>query len=155
MKRGASGAVGGLLTQLTRPITRAVADAATLAGWGVAVAIPTAVAFVFFLVAAFVWAEKNYGTVEAALLLGAIFLLIAGSILLAAWVYYRRSREHEQVATASSPPLWKDPAILSVGIELVRIVGIRRIIPVIALGAAIAAALEVAPKRRRADTNPR
>jgi hypothetical protein len=70
-------------------------------------------------------------------------------------VYYRRSREHEQVATASSPPLWKDPAILSVGIELVRIVGIRRIIPVIALGAAIAAALEVAPKRRRADTNPR
>jgi hypothetical protein len=155
MKRGASGAVGGLLTQLTRPIGRAVSDAATLAGWGVAVAIPTVVAFVFFVMAAFVWAEQHYGTVEAALLLGAIFLLIAGSILLAAWVYHRRSREHEQVATASSPPLWKDPAILSVGIELVRIVGIRRIIPVIALGAAIAAALEVAPKRRRADTNPR
>lgn len=155
MKRGASSAVGGLLSQLTRPLSRAASDAAKLAGWGIAVAIPTAVAFVFFLVAAFVWAEENYGTVEAALLLGAIFLLIAGSILLAAWLYYRRSREHEQVAAASSPPLWKDPAILSVGIELVRIVGIRRIIPVIALGAAIAAALEVAPNRRKADTNPR
>jgi hypothetical protein len=153
MKRGASGAVGGLLTELTRPLSRAVSDAARLAGWGVAVAIPAAVALVFFSLAAFVWAEENYGTVEAALLLGAIFLLTAGAIVLAAWVHYRRLRE--RVPAASSPPLWKDPAILAAGVELVRMVGIRRIIPAIALGVVIVAALEMAPNRRQADTKPR
>ena len=150
MKRGASGAVGGLLAELTRPLGQSVKDAARLAGWGVAVAIPAAVALAFFSLAAFVWAQENYGTVEAALLLGAIFLLIAGAILLAAWVHYRRLRE--RVPVASSPPLWKDPAILAAGVELVRIVGIRRTIPAIALGAVIVAALEIASNRRQADT---
>jgi hypothetical protein len=134
-RQGAGQVLTGLLNDLTRPLK----NAAQLAGWGAAIAIPAVIAFVFFVLAAFVWAERTYGTLEACLLLGGAFLAVALVILIVGLILRRRAAKR---APRHNPHWWKDPAILAAGIELVRIVGVRRIIPTVALGAVIVGALE-------------
>lgn len=141
-KQASRSAIGGLVAELTHPLK----DAASLAGWGVAVAIPAVLAFMFFLYAAFVWIERSYGTLDAALLLGTLFIVVASAILVVALILRRRERNRRRRVSA-----WQglnDPAIIAAGLELVRIVGVRRIIPVVALGAAILGALESNRKTR-------
>lgn len=128
--------LNSLISELTSPLK----DALKLAGWGVAAAVPAGLSFAFFVYAAFVWAERNYGTLEAALLLGAVFLAVACLVVAAAMIMRRRA--------AQRPPprptvRWlTDPAVLTAGVELVRLIGLRRIIPAVALGAVIFGALD-------------
>jgi hypothetical protein len=138
-----------LVTELTRPLSGAL----KLAGWGAAVTIAAAMALSFFSLAAFVWAEERYGTVGASLLLGTFFFIVTGAILVAARVHYRRSRDG--MPPGGTPPWWKDPAIIAAGVELARIVGVRRIIPVVALGAVIVGALEGSRDRKRRSEETR
>jgi hypothetical protein len=138
-----------LISELTNPVKGAL----RLAGWGAAVAIPALLGFLFFLYAAFVWAERTYGTLDASLLLGTSFLVIACLILATAIIL--RRRELKRPRPGNNPQWWKDPTVLAAGIELVRIVGVRRIIPVVALGAVIAGALETGLDRKPRREEPR
>lgn len=131
-----------LVAELTSPLN----DVLKRAGWGIAVAIPAALAVFFFSFAGFVWAEQNYGTVVAALIVGAGFLLVTGAIVGTAIFLHRRARARTPPKTTSQ--WWKDPTVIAVGVELVRVIGIRRIVPVVALGAVIVGALGSFERKR-------
>lgn len=140
---GAKGAAklisGGLIAKLTE----AVYDILALAGWGVAIVVAATAALVFFTFAAFLWVEQNLGTLNAALVLGGFFLLVAVLILVTLLVLRRRGRRRKR----RDPQWWQDPAVVATGVELVRVVGLKRIIPVVALGAAIVGAMQGRPHR--------
>ena len=127
-------------------LTGSLKNGLQLAGWGAAVTIPAVVAVIFFSFAIFLWAERNYGVIDACLLMGAIFLVIAGMILALAAILRRGAVNRP--ASGGAAQWWKDPAIVAAGIELVRIVGIQRIIPVMALGAVFVGALESSLDRK-------
>jgi hypothetical protein len=141
-KRGSKRVLNGLISELTSPLK----DALKLAGWGVAAAVPALLSFFFFLYAAFVWAERSYGTLEAALLLGAVFMVIA-SLIVATAVFLRRRAARRPRPRVNVQGL-KDPTVLAAGLELVRLVGLRRIIPAVALGAVIFGALDGGTARK-------
>jgi hypothetical protein len=131
-----------LIGEVTRPLTGGL----KLAGWAIVIAAAVLVAIIFFSIAAFVWACQTYGTVNAALLLGAFYLLVALVALAVALVQYRRAFRRKPPPPKSAP-LWKDPTMIAAGVELVRIIGVRRLISVVALGAALAAAFEKSTQR--------
>ncbi|PWB82356.1 MAG: hypothetical protein C3F11_12440 [Methylocystaceae bacterium] len=107
----------------------------------------------FFTVAAFVWAEAEYGAIAASLGLGLLFAIAAAAFVLAARIRARRfdadarsSRPYLLSADARSPETnpewWIAPVGIATGIEVLRRIGAHRLIPAFALSAVLVAALQ-------------
>ena len=106
---------------------------------GTIAAAATTVAFFCFAVALFLWVQQTYGTLEAWMTLGALFaaLAVAGSLVITA---VRRRREvmpapKPREATSGVSRLLQEPAVLLTGLQIVRILGVRGVLPIILLGA--------------------
>jgi len=89
----------------------------------------------FLCAAAFIVVLNRYGPVEACLTGAALFLIVA---LIAGAVYMVRKRRIEAReaarAKAASHSLLADPAMLATGIQIVRLVGVKRLLPILAIG---------------------
>jgi hypothetical protein len=89
----------------------------------------------FLCAAAFIAVLHRYGPVEACFAGAAIFFLVT---LIAVGVYWVRKREIEARAAArakaAANSLLSDPALLATGIQLVRLVGVKRLVPILAIG---------------------
>jgi hypothetical protein len=98
------------------------------------VALALVIAAGFLCAAAFVAVLESYGPVVACLVLAGIFILVA---LIAGLIYAVRKRQIEALARhqrARAPHLLADPLVLTTGLQLVRTVGLKRLIPLIAIG---------------------
>jgi hypothetical protein len=89
----------------------------------------------FLCAAAFVAVLNRYGPVEACFAGAAIFFICT---LIAAVIYLVRKRQIEERAAArakaAANSLLADPALLATGIQLVRLVGVKRLVPILAIG---------------------
>ena len=103
--------------------------------WAIAAALCGAVTSVFLLFAAYIWLAEHYSPLTAALILGAFFLLVTIIALIACLIVHGRTAERarQELATRSQAP-WLDPRYLAVGLQVGRAVGLRRLVPVIAVG---------------------
>lgn len=121
---------------------RAMIAGAIVASAGVA-------AFACLLAALFVWTLQTYGAIHAWAALGSAFLLIAllGLIPLLSSGRRRRALLREAEARAvkaeaekknTQASWWQDPAMLVTGLQIVRMIGIKKLLPVLAVGAVIA-----------------
>jgi hypothetical protein len=103
--------------------------------------LATAAAFALFITtaflcaAAFLFVLQHYGPIEACLAGAAVFFVVT---LLAAGSYMVRKRQlrlrAEQEAKAAAHSLLADPAMLAIGIQLVRAIGVKRLVPLLAIG---------------------
>ena len=125
------------------------------AAWAAVAAFAGAVAVLFFCVALFAWLAQQYGSITSGLVLGGIFLLLAlitGVICMA--VRRKRTRTQARQAAAGSN-WWQDPALLLAGLQIVRMIGVRRIVPIAIIGGIAAGILSgqkpngIRPKRER------
>lgn len=102
----------------------------------------------------FLWISKNYGVIEAWIALGGGFVMIALLALTANAISRSRTRHREVLANAAgrhSAPgarflndpssLLKDPAALLTGLQIIRIVGVRRLVPLLLVGGVAAGLL--------------
>jgi hypothetical protein len=125
-----------------------------------AAALVTATLTVSFLcAAAFVVAFERYGLVEACLA-GAGVFLAATIALLGAYAIHaaRRRRDAEARAAAEPPPLsaLADPRLILVGLQIVQAIGVKRLLPILAVaGAAFALASRPASKGGRGGAKAR
>src|SRR5215468_10238113 len=89
----------------------------------------------FLCAATFVAVLNHYGPVEACLAGAAIFFVVT---LIAAGTYMVRKRQIEARAAArakaAASSLFADPALLVTGIQIVRAVGVKRLLPILAVG---------------------
>src|SRR6201985_2784247 len=89
----------------------------------------------FLCAAAFIALLNRYGPVEACFAGAAIFFICT---LIAAVIYLVRKRQIEARAAArakaAANSLLADPALLATGIQLVRLVGVKRLVPILAIG---------------------
>jgi len=89
----------------------------------------------FLCAAAFIAVLNRYGPVEACFAGAAIFFICT---LIAAVIYLVRKRQIEALAAArakaAANSLLADPALLATGIQLVRLVGVKRMVPILAIG---------------------
>jgi hypothetical protein len=100
-----------------------------------AVALALFIAIAFLCAAAFVFVLQNYGLIEACLTGAGVFFVLT----VIAAVCYRvaknqaRTRATEKAKSALQGAL-ADPMLVAAGIQLIRAVGIKRLIPIIAVG---------------------
>ncbi len=107
----------------------------SVAVWAIVAAVGGAVTFGFIVLAAFIWLADRYSPLTAALILGAFFLLITIIALISCKLAQGRNVQQAKVALAArSNAPWLDPRYLAVGLQAVRAIGLRRIVPLVAVG---------------------
>jgi hypothetical protein len=89
----------------------------------------------FLCAAAFVYVLQNYGLVQACLTGAAVFFVVT---LIAAGCYTVRknrvkARAAEAARSAAHSPL-ADPMLIAAGVQLIRAVGLKKLIPLLAVG---------------------
>ena len=88
----------------------------------------------FLCAAAFMFVLEKYGPIEACLAGAAVFLVVA---LLSAGSYMVRKHQikvkAEQEAKSAAHSLLADPAMVAIGFQIVRAIGIKRLVPLLAV----------------------
>jgi hypothetical protein len=118
-------------------------------------------AFLFLAIAAFLWTQQHYDTIVASGVAAGLFLLVALIALTVLAISRRRAmraaKVEEEAASASSLPAWlADPATLLMALQIVRSVGLGRLVPLAlaAITAFGAANLVKSPARANKRTEP-
>jgi hypothetical protein len=109
--------------------------------WLVVVALAASTGFVFLCVAAYDWLALQIGGVYAALVMAAIFVVIAVIGLVVCLLARRRARERailERAARAHAPSWLLDPKILATAVQIGRSLGWQRAIPLALVGFMVA-----------------
>jgi hypothetical protein len=102
--------------------------------WLVA-ALAIVLAVGFLCAAAFVFLANRYDGVTAGLILAGIFIAIAVVALVAAALLRRRAMERARLELAArNQAAWLSPKMITLGIEIGRAIGWRRIITLAAVG---------------------
>ncbi len=111
-----------------------------LAVAGAIAAAAATVAFFCFAVSFFLWVQQNYSTLDAWMALGALFVVVAivcGVVMIV--VRKRRPTPRSEPKPREQPSavsrLLQEPAVLLTGLQIMRLLGPRVIVPVILLGA--------------------
>ena len=93
------------------------------------------VAFVFLCAAGFIVMRQQYGTVEACLAGTGLFLVIA-LIVVSGYAVRKRQIERRAAERAKSTAqaFLSDPAVLVTGIQIARAIGVKRLVPILAVG---------------------
>jgi MFS family permease len=103
--------------------------------WFLIALVSLALGLGFFFAAAFVWLARRYDAVTAGLILGGVFLSIAIIAAVAGWLARRRNIERaRRELAARSHAGWLDPKFLTIGIEIGRTLGWRRLMTLAAAG---------------------
>jgi hypothetical protein len=127
-----------MLQRLVDDVRSGMGDSLRLTGLAVAAAGALLVATSFFCAAVFMFVLLREGAVAACLAGGVVFLVVA---LLAAGCYMFKKRQDRlrleraaKEAKSAASSLLSDPAALAIGLQLVRLVGVKRLVPLLAIG---------------------
>ena len=96
----------------------------------------------FLCAAAFVYALQRYGPIEACLAGAGVFFVVAmipaGSYLVRKRQIEARAartaREAEAAAKSAAHSVLADPMLVAAGIQVIRAIGIKKLIPILAVG---------------------
>ena len=111
--------------------TRTTLRLTSLAG---AVALALFITLSFLCAAAFIYMLQQYGPIEACLTGAGIFLGVA---IVAAICYSARKErieERAEEAAKSAPSMLADPMIVAAGLQVIRAIGIKKLVPILAVG---------------------
>jgi len=97
------------------------------------------VTLAFLCAAGFIYVLQTYGPIQACLTGAGIFLLVA---VIAASLFVARRNRAEQEAQARKAEAAKsavhtalaDPMLVAVGLQVIRAIGVKRLIPILAVG---------------------
>jgi predicted transporter len=100
-----------------------------------AIALAFLVTIAFLCAAAFIYVLQNYGLIEACLTGAVIFFFIA---LIGIGVYAVRKRQARRHAAESAKSAMHaalaDPMVVAAGLQVIRAVGVKRLVPILAVG---------------------
>jgi hypothetical protein len=112
-----------------------IGAAMRLTSLAAAAAFALFIATSFLCAAAFVYVLQRYGLIEACLTGAGVFFVAA---LIAAGCYMVRKNQIEarakQAAKSAVHTALADPMLIATGIQLIRAIGIKKLIPILAVG---------------------
>lgn len=110
-------------------------SAMRLAGLTLVAAFTGFVTIMFLCAAAFIFVLQNYGLIEACLSGAAIFFLITFIAVVTLLIRRKAAKKRAaQHAKAAAQNFLADPMVVSAGLQLVRAVGVKKLIPIVAIG---------------------
>jgi hypothetical protein len=109
--------------------------AVRLTSLAAAISLAFLITISFLCAAAFVYVLQTYGLIEACLTGAGIFLFIAliGIAVYAARKKHARRQAAETAKSAMHTAL-ADPVLVAAGIQVVRAIGVKKLIPILAVG---------------------
>jgi hypothetical protein len=120
----------------------------------IAAAVALFVTTSFLCAAAFVAVLQNYGLIQACLAGAGVFFVVT---LIAAGSYMERKRRVKvrvaETAKSAMHTALADPMLVAAGIQIVRAIGIKRLVPILAIGG-VALGLLAASRRDATDQAP-
>jgi Putative Actinobacterial Holin-X, holin superfamily III len=142
-----------MLQRLVNDVREQAGNAMRLTSLAVVMGVTVLIALAFLCAAFFVWVQQNYGPIWACLACAGLFVVIA---LIAAGMYVARKRQMrlraEEMARATRQSLLTNPAVIATGLQLVRAIGVKRLVPILAIGGL---ALGLMASRSAASDAPR
>jgi len=109
--------------------------AVRLTSLAAAVALAGFITISFLCAAAFIYVLQTYGLIQACLTGAGIFLLVA---LIAAAIYISRRKRAQarpaETARSAVHTALADPMLVATGIQVVRAIGLKKLIPILAVG---------------------
>jgi hypothetical protein len=109
-------------------------------------------AFLFLTIAAFFWTQQHYDTIIACGAVGGLFLLVALIALLVLAISRRRAAKAKRESAANAMPAWlADPAILIAVTQIVRRIGVGRLLSIVVAGATAFGAASLVGTRSAAN----
>ncbi|HEX7882212.1 MAG TPA: hypothetical protein VF499_05690 [Afipia sp.] len=128
-------------------------SALRLTSLAIAVAVLLFITTSFLCAAAFVFVLQKYGLLQACFAGAGVFFV---ATVLAAISYAVRKRQIKkrpvEAAKSTMQTALSDPMVLAAGLQIVRTIGLKRIIPIVAIGG-LALGL-MASRRQTADDEP-
>ncbi|MCK1746242.1 hypothetical protein IVA80_37130 [Bradyrhizobium sp. 139] len=93
----------------------------------------------FLCAAAFILVLEKYGPVQACLAGAGIFFLLTLTAAGSYWGYKREIRKRAQIAAeraakSTAQSMLSDPMLLATGVQIVRAIGVKRLLPILAIG---------------------
>jgi membrane protein YdbS with pleckstrin-like domain len=141
-----------MLQRLVNDVREQAGNAVRLTSLAVAMGVTLLIALAFLCAAFFVWVQQTYGPIWACVACAALFVVVA---LIAAALYVTRKRQMrlraEEMARAARQSLLTNPAMLATGLQLVRAIGVKRLVPILAIGGL---ALGLMASRSAASSTP-
>jgi hypothetical protein len=125
-----------------------------VASLAVGIALAASVTLCFLCAAAFVYILDRYGLIEACLA-GAGVFFIATIVLVMSYLVVKRRRQQPKEAEkpkSQAQTMLLDPMVVAAGIQIIRAVGIKRLVPILAIGGVVLG-LMARPSPRDADDN--
>ncbi|MDE2331702.1 MAG: hypothetical protein KGK16_13100 [Bradyrhizobium sp.] len=89
----------------------------------------------FLCAAAFVYVLRSYGLIQACLAGAALFFVV--TLILAGCYITRKNRIQKRAAQTARSAIHSalaDPMLVATGVQLVRAIGIKRLVPILAIG---------------------
>jgi hypothetical protein len=124
-----------MFQRLIDDVKDSTGTAVRLTSLALAAAVGLFVATSFLCAAAFILVLEKYGPVQACFTGAAIFFVVT---LVAAVSYAVRKKQMrvraEQAAKSGAQTLLADPMLVAAGIQVVRAIGIKKLIPILAVG---------------------
>jgi fatty acid desaturase len=103
--------------------------------WLVIAGAAAAAAVGFAIAAIFLWLADTYGPLVASLILSGTFFVICVVALVTATTVRRRTKTQAELALAAQRSPLLDPRLLAGAVQVGRLVGGKRALPLLALGA--------------------
>jgi hypothetical protein len=143
-----------MFRRILENLSGATGAALRLTSLAAAVAFALFVTICFLCAAAFVMVLQTYGLVQACLAGAAAFFVVA-LIAAGCFLAYRKKLQKDAAKAPKSTPqtLLTDPMLLAAGLNLARAVGVKRLLPVLAVGG-LALGLMAGRATGRDETKP-
>jgi hypothetical protein len=132
-------------------VIRQIDAALRTAVFGSVAAAAGAAAFLFLVIAAFLWTQQHYDTIVACGVGAGLFLLVALISLTTLAISRRRAATTDEEAAKAVPAWLADPAILLTAAQIVRTIGITRLLPLALAAIAAFGAADLVKGRGRAS----
>lgn len=144
--------LGGIFNNLLKGPRAAIRAFAIAAAAG----LFALVAVVFLFSAAFVLTSDRFGQVDACLGAAALFLILAVVLgLIQAVVVRRQRRESRELAASASIAALSDPRALLIGLQIAQAIGLKRLLPLLAVAGLALAVAKGRAERERQDVGSR
>ncbi|WP_025033979.1 hypothetical protein [Bradyrhizobium sp. DOA9] len=93
----------------------------------------------FLCAAVFIWVLQKFGPVQACLAGAGIFFLLTLAAAGSYWGYKREVQKRAQIAAeraakSAAQSMLADPMLLATGLQIVRAIGVKRLLPILAIG---------------------
>ena len=124
-----------MFARMIEGLKESTGSALRLTSLAATVAVAAFVTISFLCAAAFVYVLQTYGMIQACLTGAGIFLVVA--LIAAAFYVVHKNRAQARAAETAKSAVHTalaDPMLVAAGIQVIRAIGVKKLIPILAIG---------------------